>query len=169
MGGQIVIEIEYSSRQVFICKIFPGQQVTLSKIRNLIFVSLLIGGLLLLVQLFIRVYRPLLVLCLAHKTAFLSIPVVILLFGGMTWLGFDSFFGWLPDMVKSNRAVSFVAQKFPGLGKEFMPPLDEGSYLYMPTTMPHASIGEALDVLQKQDMAFRSIPEIESVVGKLER
>ena len=36
-----------------------------------------------------------------------------------------------------------------------MPPLDEGSFLYMPTTMPHASIGEALDVLQKQDMAIQ--------------
>jgi len=50
-----------------------------------------------------------------------------------------------------------------------MPPLDEGSYLYMPTTMPHASIGEVLDVLQKQDMAFHAIPEIETVVGKLGR
>ncbi|MCK5423701.1 MAG: efflux RND transporter permease subunit, partial [Deltaproteobacteria bacterium] len=54
-------------------------------------------------------------------------------------------------------------------GKEFMPPLDEGSYLYMPTTMPHASIGEALDVLQKQDMSLQDIPEVESVVGKLGR
>lgn len=50
-----------------------------------------------------------------------------------------------------------------------MPDLDEGSYLWMPTTMPHASIGEALDVLQHQDKAFQSIPEIESVVGKLGR
>jgi Cu(I)/Ag(I) efflux system membrane protein CusA/SilA len=50
-----------------------------------------------------------------------------------------------------------------------MPPLDEGSFLYMPTTMPHASIGECLDVLQKQDIAFNSIPEIESVVGKIGR
>jgi Cu(I)/Ag(I) efflux system membrane protein CusA/SilA len=50
-----------------------------------------------------------------------------------------------------------------------MPSLDEGSFLYMPTTMPHASIGEALDVLQKQDMAFQAIPEVESVVGKIGR
>jgi Cu(I)/Ag(I) efflux system membrane protein CusA/SilA len=62
-----------------------------------------------------------------------------------------------------------VAHKFPGLGKEFMPPLDEGSFLYMPTMMTHASIGEALDVLQKMDMAFNTIPEIESVVGKIGR
>ena len=50
-----------------------------------------------------------------------------------------------------------------------MPPLDEGSFLYMPTTMAHASIGEALDILQKQDAAISSIPEIESVVGKIGR
>ncbi len=62
-----------------------------------------------------------------------------------------------------------LAKGWDGLGKEFMPPLDEGSYLYMPSTMPHASIGEAMDVLQKQDMALRSIPEIDSVVGKIGR
>jgi len=56
-----------------------------------------------------------------------------------------------------------------GLGEEFMPPLDEGSFLYMPTTMPHASIGEAMDVLQMQDRAIMAIPEIESVVGKIGR
>jgi Cu(I)/Ag(I) efflux system membrane protein CusA/SilA len=39
----------------------------------------------------------------------------------------------------------------------------------MPTTMPHASIGETIDILEKQDMAIRSIPEIDSVVGKLGR
>jgi len=137
--------------------------------RNFIFVVLLIGGLLLFVQLFIRMYEPILKFCLTYKKSFLSIPLIILLFGGMSWLGFDSFFGWLPEGIKNSRLVSPVAHKFPGLGKEFMPPLDEGSYLYMPTTMPHASIGEALDVLQKQDISFANIPEIESVVGKLGR
>jgi Cu(I)/Ag(I) efflux system membrane protein CusA/SilA len=39
----------------------------------------------------------------------------------------------------------------------------------MPSTMPHASIGEALDVMQKQDMAFRQLPEVETAVGKLGR
>ncbi len=48
-----------------------------------------------------------------------------------------------------------------------MPPLDEGSFLYMPTTMAHASIGEALDILQKQDVAISNIPEVETVVGKI--
>ena len=50
-----------------------------------------------------------------------------------------------------------------------MPPLNEGSYLFMPTTMPHASIGEVLDIMQKQDMAIQSIPEVETVAGKLGR
>lgn len=64
---------------------------------------------------------------------------------------------------------SALERALPGLEKEFMPPLDEGSYLYMPTTMPHASIGEALDVLQKLDTAIATIPEVEQVVGKLGR
>jgi len=138
-------------------------------VRNFLFAAVLIGGLLQAFRLFRRFYGPLLRWCLDHKAAFLSIPLVIVLLGGMIWLGFDSIFGWLPDPVRRLGPVSSVAQKFPGLGKEFMPPLDEGSFLYMPTTMPHASIGEALDVLQKQDMAIRAIPEIETVVGKIGR
>ncbi|RLC19889.1 MAG: AcrB/AcrD/AcrF family protein, partial [Deltaproteobacteria bacterium] len=137
--------------------------------RNLFFVLVMILGLLVLIQLFMRFYRPLLALCLSHKTVFMTIPLVIVLLGGLSWLGFEGIFGWLPDGIKTSRAGIYLSQKFPGLGKEFMPPLDEGSYLYMPTTMPHASIGEVLDVLHKQDMAFQNIPEIESAVGKLGR
>lgn len=143
----------------------PEQGIVL----NFIFVVILIGGLLFLSHVFIRYYENLLKLCLTYKKTFFCIPLFILLFGGMTWLGFEKFFGWLPEGIKGSRIVASVSHKFPGLGKEFMPPLDEGSYLYMPTTMPHASIGEALDVLQKQDMAFKNIPEIDSVVGKLGR
>jgi len=62
-----------------------------------------------------------------------------------------------------------LARAWDGLGKEFMPPLDEGSYLYMPSTMPHASIGEAVDVLRIQDLAILAIPEVETVVGKIGR
>ncbi len=78
-------------------------------------------------------------------------------------------FGFVPEPVRESRPGKAISKTFPGLGKEFMPPLDEGSFLYMPTTMPHASIGEALDILQKQDMAFSAIPEVESAVGKLGR
>ncbi|MHC4122646.1 MAG: efflux RND transporter permease subunit [Planctomycetota bacterium] len=109
---------------------------------NLIFIAILIGGLLWFFRIFQKFYPKILNRCLEHKAAFLSIPAAIVIAGCFIWAG---------------------------LGKEFMPPLDEGSFLYMPTTMPHASIGEALDVLQKQDAAFQSIPEVELVVGKIGR
>ncbi len=69
----------------------------------------------------------------------------------------------------STRVKWSLAKSWEGFGKEFMPPLDEGSYLYMPTTMPHASIGEALDVLSLQDRRINAIPEIELAVGKIGR
>jgi Cu(I)/Ag(I) efflux system membrane protein CusA/SilA len=50
-----------------------------------------------------------------------------------------------------------------------MPPIDEGSFLLMPTTMPHASIGESRDQMQTMGMAIRAIPEVDLVVGKLGR
>jgi Cu(I)/Ag(I) efflux system membrane protein CusA/SilA len=54
-------------------------------------------------------------------------------------------------------------------GKEFMPSLNEGSFLLMPTSMPHAGVEENKRVLQQLDMAVASIPEIETVVGKAGR
>ncbi|NKB67701.1 MAG: MMPL family transporter [Candidatus Latescibacteria bacterium] len=134
--------------------------------RNFLFVALLLGGLLGLFALLQRAYPAILHWCLEHKLLFLSLPLLVLLWGGSVWLGFNSLFGWLPA---SWTPVSYMTQHFPGLGKEFMPPLDEGSFLFMPTTMPHASIGEALDVLQKQDMAIAQLPEVETAVGKLGR
>jgi len=138
-------------------------------IRNLLFVTLLIGSLLLFFKLFQYVYPHVLGWCLEHKLAFLSLPVLLLVVGGMVWQGFAKVFFFVPESLRQNRAWVDGVKTFPGLGKEFMPALDEGSFLYMPTTMPHASIGEVLDVLGKQDMAFQAIPEIESVVGKLGR
>jgi Cu(I)/Ag(I) efflux system membrane protein CusA/SilA len=129
----------------------------------------LLGGVLAFFRLFIRVYEPVLRWCLANKALFLTIPLALVLLGGVIWMGFDGVFGFLPRFMRSTSPYVTMNHSFPGLGKEFMPPLDEGSYLYMPTTMPHASIGEALDVLQLQDKAFSSIPEIESAVGKLGR
>ena len=51
-------------------------------------------------------------------------------------------------------------------GKEFMPALNEGSFLLMPTSLPHAGVEENKRVLQQLDMAVASIPEIKTVVGK---
>ncbi|UCC98645.1 MAG: efflux RND transporter permease subunit [Phycisphaerales bacterium] len=138
-------------------------------IRNVIFVALLIGGLLLFFKIFQRVYPRILGWCLAHKVLFLSVPTALVILGAAIWMGFAKVFFFVPQQFRANSYWAAAVHKFPGLGREFMPPLDEGSFLYMPTTMPHASIGECLDVLQKQDMAFGSIPEIESVVGKIGR
>ena len=136
---------------------------------NLIFVGLIIGGLLGFFRLFQRYYEPILAWSLKHKLLMLSLPMLLIVIGSFAWLGFDTFTGWLPSSVKQLGPVTYLRHAFPGLGKEFMPPLDEGSFLYMPTTMPHASIGEVADIIRKQDMSLRMIPEIDSVVGKLGR
>lgn len=149
-------------------------------LRNLIFVGVLIGSLMLFFQLFQRViYVPLLGWSLRHKFLFLAFPASFLLMGGSAWLGFDRVFsvvpwavskvGGNPVAVRESQIWTTGSEFLPGLGKEFMPPLDEGSYLYMPTTMPHASIGEVSQVLQLQNKALMAIPEVESAVGKLGR
>ncbi len=55
------------------------------------------------------------------------------------------------------------------LGSEFMPPLDEGDLLYMPTTFPNISIEQARQQLRRQDEILRSFPEVDSVLGKIGR
>ncbi len=136
---------------------------------NFILVALLVGGVLGSFAFFLRAYPYILRIALTHKIAFLTLPVLLLGSGLMVWLGFDTMFAWFPPTMREHAVARYIAHRVPGLGKEFMPPLDEGSYLYMPVTMPHASIGEVSDVLAKQDMAFDMIPEIDSAVGKLGR
>jgi len=138
-------------------------------IRNFIFVAVMIGGLLILFRLFLLAYEPILRWCLNHKVTFLTVPSLMIVAGLCVWLGAAAVFGWMPDRVEQTRTWRMVEAKFPGLGSEFMPSLDEGSFLFMPTTMPHASIGEAMDVLQKLDKAIGAIPEVEQVVGKIGR
>jgi len=148
-------------------------------LRNTVFVAAMIGGLLVFFRIFQRLYAPMLRWCLDHKAAFLCVPAFLALLGVVAWLGFDTVLGFIPaaaekmglggQRIRQTQVWRVAYHAFPGLGKEFMPPLDEGSFLYMPTTMAHASIGEALDVLQKMDVAFSSIPEVESVVGKIGR
>jgi copper/silver efflux system protein len=149
------------------------------RLLNFVFVGLVIGGLLGSFWLLLLWYAPMLRWCLEHKAAFLSLPVVFLLLGGSIWLGFDRVFGFVPaaaervgigaQAVRTSGPWSWAAHKLPGLGREFMPPLDEGSFLWMPTTMPHASMGEVLDVLKYQDQAILSVPEVELVAGKIGR
>ena len=55
------------------------------------------------------------------------------------------------------------------LGTEFMPPLDEGDLLYMPTALPGLSVGKAAELLQQTDRLIKTLPEVESVYGKAGR
>ncbi len=109
---------------------------------NMVFVGVLIALSLTGFKFFQDVYPRLLGWCLQHKLLFAVIPLSVVVAGGAIW----------------SR-----------MGEEFMPPLDEGSFLYMPTTMPHASIGEALEVVKNLDRAVAAIPEVALSVGKLGR
>ncbi|RKY19094.1 MAG: AcrB/AcrD/AcrF family protein [Planctomycetota bacterium] len=149
------------------------------RLGNLAFVLGTSLGLLLGFSLFRLAYEPILRWCLAHKLLFLSLPLTALLAGASVWLGFGRVFAPLPAALESAgvgsealRSTSFwvgAERSFPGLGKEFMSPLDEGCWLFMPTTMPHASIGEALEVLATLDRAIETVPEVSLAVGKLGR
>lgn len=147
-----------------------------SLVINFIFVALLIGVLLGLFALFQHFYVRILSWCLNHKLLFLTLPFSILLFGVIIWQGFDKTFGFVSSgfkvvnvNIEDTRGWQGLSEAFPSIGKEFMPALDEGSYLLMPTSMPHAGMEENVRVLKQLDMAVAAIPEVEIVVGKLGR
>ena len=129
----------------------------------------MISGLLALFRILQGAFPRVLRWCLDHKGFALLFPALLLIIGASAWLGFARVFGFVPSVLRHSAPFAALDEALPGLGKEFMPPLDEGSFLWMPTTMPHASIGEVLDVLQKQNAAISQIPEVESAVGKLGR
>ncbi len=147
--------------------------------RQLAFVGIIMGGLLLFFRLFILTYPNLLRWTLANKAVYLMLPIVIMVVGFSSWRGFNWTFGFVPKVlawagidetaVRNSKFWAEGVQTFPGLGNEFMPNLDEGSFLFMPFLMPHASLEETADVLQFQDKAIHAIPEVESVVGKIGR
>ena len=76
-----------------------------------------------------------------------------------------------PWRVVAGAALVLVATVLPWsrLGSEFMPPLDEGSLLFMPTTVPGVSIGQAREIMRYQDSVLASFPEVASVFGKVGR
>ncbi|WP_370644127.1 efflux RND transporter permease subunit [Myxococcus sp. RHSTA-1-4] len=90
----------------------------------------------------IAAYRPVLGYVLKHRGAVLGIAALVVL---------------------------ATAWPFFRLGSEFMPPLDEGSFLFMPVTLPNISIEESKQVLQLQDRIIKSFPEVETVLGKAGR
>ncbi len=133
---------------------------------NFLFVILLVAVILGFLSLVVIFYPRILNWCLQYKWAFLVIPILIVTFGISTWQGFDRIFGFMPDFIKSTAVYQSLDENIPGIGKEFMPSLDEGSFLLMPTTMPHSGIEENLEVIRILDKKVNAIPEVESVVGK---
>ena len=89
-----------------------------------------------------EIYTPILTSCLKWRKTVLAINIVALLIGVFM---------------------------FTRLGSEFMPPLDEGSVLFMPVTLPDVSNSEAKRILQVQDKIIKSIPEVAHVLGKAGR
>jgi len=77
---------------------------------------------------------------------------------------------WKKTTIALNLlALAIAIPIFMNLGSEFMPPLDEGSLLYMPVTLPNVSITEAKRIIQVQDSLIKSQPEVEHVLGKVGR
>ena len=144
-----------------------------SLLANFLFVigviTLVLGSLLAVV----KFYTPILKWCLENKWKFLMAPIVIFIWGMLSWSGFETFFGFVGNgaekmgwQIKQTSVWQGINETFPGSGNEFMPALDEGSYLLMPTTMSHSGIEENIDVIKKVDAYVAQIPEVESVVGK---
>lgn len=110
-----------------------------SYIINLLVVVVLIFGILGIFQLFQRNYKRLLEWALEHKIKFLAIPLGLLILGSLI---------------------------FSSTQKEFMPALDEGSFLLMPSSMPHAGVEQNIETLKQLDLVVAQIPEVKTVVGK---
>ena len=90
----------------------------------------------------IRLYRPVIHFALTHRAGVIATSLVVL---SLTWIPWSR------------------------LGSEFMPPLDEGTILFMPTTLPGISIARAREILRIQDAALARFPEVERVWGKAGR
>ncbi|RKD86531.1 efflux RND transporter permease subunit [Mangrovibacterium diazotrophicum] len=137
-----------------------------SMLANFLFAIAVIGVVLGSLMTIVHFYSSILKWCLAHKWTFLSIPIFVVILGIVIWQGFNKTFGFMPDFVKETKTWQAANDRFPGIGKEFMPTLDEGSFLLMPTTMPHSGIQENLEVIAMLDKKVNAIPEVENVVGK---
>ena len=143
---------------------------------NVIFVTLVVGILLGAFTFLEIYYKRILSWCLDNKLIFLIIPSFLILFGVTIWLGFSTIFGFVAKgtdtfgwNIRTTKVWSSLAHSIPGIGKEFMPSLDEGSFLLMPTSMPHSGVEYNKKVLGQLDMLVTSIPEVELTVGKLGR
>jgi len=141
---------------------------------NFIFVAGIVVIILSVLMAMVHFYETILRWCLVNKWKFLLIPAFTLLFGIMVWLGFEKIFGFTANgfekvgwkSFRQNAVWQSATRVLPGIGKEFMPSLNEGSFLLMPTSMPHSSIEKNLEYIETLDKRLTSIPEVEIAVGK---
>ncbi len=145
-----------------------------STLINFLFVAGIVAVILSVLLLMVHNYERIIRWCLAHKWKFLLIPAFTLFLGMLAWQGSDKIFGFVASGMektgwKSFRQTSFwqgTLKAFPGTGKEFMPSLNEGSFLLMPTSMPHSGIEKNLEYIKTLDKRLSNIPEVEMAAGK---
>ena len=145
-----------------------------SKFVNFLFVSGIVSVILAALMSMVHFYEPIIRWGLRNKTKFLLLPAFTLLLGLMVWLGFGQIFGFVATGFEKLGWKNFrettewqaPATVFPGTGKEFMPSLNEGSFLLMPTSMPHSSIEKNIQYIETLDKRLSAIPEVDVAVGK---
>ncbi len=141
-----------------------------SMISNLLWVSVIVFCLLGIFYLIIRFYVPILHFWLRHKKSAIGLTAFFILWGIFSWKGVDGSIGqWIPQRWRASRPWALLTEWLPGLRKSFLPPFDEGAFLYMPSLMPHAGVEEVQEVLRAMDHAIHQIPEVEIVLGKAGR
>lgn len=141
---------------------------------NILFVAGCVGFILAILWVLVIYYERILRWCLANRMKFMAIPVVTILLGAVIWLGFDKSFGFIATGMetigwKTVRQTAFWEKGkalFPSIGQEFMPSLNEGSFLLMPTSMPHTGIEQNLKYIEALDKRLKAIPEVETAIGK---
>ena len=121
-------------------------------------------------------YRAILGWVLANKGAFLGGCLGLGLCGYLVGLGYPTLAAPLRAAaaalggdLRQTLPDQLLARAFPGLGESFLPPLDEGSLLYMPSILSQGGLGESLRVMNEQDRRIRAVPEVAMVMGKLGR
>ena len=141
---------------------------------NFFFVAGIVTVILIGLMSMVHFYEKILRWALVNKWKFLLLPAMTLLFGLLVWQGVDKVFGFVATGAEKLGWKNFrhssgwqsSVKTFPGTGKEFMPSLNEGSFLLMPTSMPHSSIEKNLQYIETLDKRLSTIPEVEVAVGK---
>lgn len=141
---------------------------------NFLFVMGIVSVVLAVLMSMVKYYEPILRWGLQNKLKFLALPAITLIFGLMIWMGFFRIFGFMATGFEKVGWGNFrqtalwqvPGKTFPGIGKEFMPSLNEGSFLLMPTSMPHTGIEKNLEYVGTLDKRLSTIPEVDVAVGK---